>query len=191
MIFDSHYDTAAQRPYYEGIEKAEVLDPLTVKFTTKTKYFGNFESIALLTVIPKHIYGDFDKGPKINQQLIGSGPYILDKYEKGKRIVLKRNPKWWGWDVPYYKGQFTAEPFISSFRKENNTARNKLKKGDLDYMGFDPDTYTEKANGPEFGKTVVKVKIGKSGAWCFGYVGRKPKNPLFSDKNLSASPFGS
>jgi microcin C transport system substrate-binding protein len=76
VIFDSHYDTAQMRPYYEGIEKVEIIDPQTVKFTTKTKYFANFESAAGMPILPKHIYGDLEKGPKINHELIGTGPYM-------------------------------------------------------------------------------------------------------------------
>jgi len=184
VIFDSHYDTAQVRPYYEGIDKVEVVDPTTVKVTTKTKYFANFESIALMAIVPKHIYGDFEKGPKINQQLIGSGPYLLDKYEKGKRIVLKRNPDWWGWNVDYFKGQYNPEPISLKFVKEETVALEMLKKGDLDYNAMEPDTYVERAVGPEWGKTVIKVKAENIAPKGYGYVGWNLKNPFFADQKV-------
>jgi microcin C transport system substrate-binding protein len=184
VIFDSHYDTAQMRPYYEGIEKVEIIDPQTVKFTTKTKYFANFESAAGMPILPKHIYGDLEKGPKINHELIGTGPYMLDKNEKGKRIVLKRNPKWWGVNVPYFKDQDNVDPLILKFAKEETVSLEMLKKGDLDYNDLTPDTYTEKAVGPEWGKTVMKVKAENLSPKSFGFVGWNLKNPLFSDKNV-------
>ncbi len=30
----------------------------------------------------------------------GTGPYMLDRYEPDIRTVLKRNPRWWGWNEP-------------------------------------------------------------------------------------------
>jgi microcin C transport system substrate-binding protein len=184
VIFGSHYDTAAMRPYLEGIEKVDVIDPLTVKFTTKTKYFGNFESVALLQVVPKHIYQDYEKGPQTNLTVIGTGPYMLSKYEKGKRIILTRNLKWWGWNIDYYKGQNNVDPLILKFVKEDTVALEMLKKGDLDYMDFDADTYTEKAVGPEWGKTVTKVKVENSAPQGFGFVAWNLKSPFFSDRKV-------
>src|SRR3989344_5075005 len=91
VIFDPAFPTAHLRPFYESIEKAEVIDPSLVRFTTKETYFKNFEVIAGLAIVPKHVYGDPKVGPTLNKTVLGSGPYMLDSYEKGKRIVLKSN----------------------------------------------------------------------------------------------------
>jgi peptide/nickel transport system substrate-binding protein/microcin C transport system substrate-binding protein len=51
-------------------------------------------------------------------------------------------------------------------------------------MDFDADTYTEKAVGPEWGKTVVKVKTENSAPQGFGFVAWNLKNPFFSDRKV-------
>ncbi|MGL4236345.1 extracellular solute-binding protein [Tabrizicola sp.] len=35
---------------------------------------------------------------------IGSGPYVLDKSETGVFVSYKRNPDWWGKDLPFNRG---------------------------------------------------------------------------------------
>lgn len=45
-IFDAEYNAIHIRPYYSLFEKLEVVDPLTVKFKLKEKYFQNFEFAA-------------------------------------------------------------------------------------------------------------------------------------------------
>jgi peptide/nickel transport system substrate-binding protein len=40
---------------------------------------------------------------------IGSGPYVLDKSELGVFASYKRNPDWWGKDLPFNKGQWNFD----------------------------------------------------------------------------------
>ena len=35
---------------------------------------------------------------------MGTGPYILDKYKRGKSITLKANPQWWGLKDSFLQG---------------------------------------------------------------------------------------
>ena len=81
-------------PYYEKIDQAIVLNDKKIQFTVKEAYFGNFQVIAGMRVIPRHIYQD--PKLKMSKNLIGSGPYMLDQYIKGKILVLKQNPLWAG-----------------------------------------------------------------------------------------------
>ena len=184
VVFDPKYQTAHKRPYYEGIEKVEVVDPQTVRFTTKEKYFANFETAATMPVIPKHIYGDAESGSKINKSLIGTGPYILDKYEQGKRIVLKRNDKWYGTNLPFNKGQNNFDQLVLRFVKEDSVALEMLKKADIDYEGFTPETYVEKAKGPEWGAKVFKVKAVNSAPKSYGFIAWNLAKPMFQDKKV-------
>ncbi|MBL7716709.1 MAG: peptide-binding protein [Bdellovibrionales bacterium] len=184
VIFSDKYTTAHMRPYYEGIEKVEIVDAKTVKFTTKDKYFKNFEVAAGLSVWPKHIYEDAEKGKNLNRELIGTGPYKLEKYEKGKRIVLKRNEKWWGASLPALKSQHNFGEIVMRFVTENNVAFEMLKKGDIDYEELTPEYYTEKAVGPEWGKKVLKVKTVNKGPKPYGFIGWNLTRPIFQDKKV-------
>ena len=40
---------------------------------------------------------------------IGSGPYVLDTAETGVSVSYKRNPDWWGKDLPFNRGQWNFD----------------------------------------------------------------------------------
>lgn len=40
---------------------------------------------------------------------IGSGPYLVDKVDPGISITYRRNPDWWGKDLPFNRGQWNFD----------------------------------------------------------------------------------
>ena len=191
VIFDPKYNAAQMRPYFEGIAKAEIVDPLTVRFTTKDKYFGNFATVAgdNMYILPKHFYGDAAAGVKKNKTMMGSGPYKLEKYDQGQSLVLVRNKEWWGNNLPIYKGAFNFERVRARFIKESNIELEALQKGEIDVIGTDDipmraEDYVKKTDGPLWGKTVLKEKVENSYPKPFGYIGWNMKRDLFKDRDV-------
>lgn len=182
VIFDDTYNAIHYRSYYEGIEKVEIIDPHTVRFFTKKPYFKNEEIIAGLDILPKHIYGDAKKGKKMNKSVIGSGPYAIDKYQKGKRLVLKKNPKWWGHKDPAMKGNYNANKIVLRFIQEEQIEIERLRKGDLDYVFLTPEQYTKKTKGANWTKVIDKKKVQNKGSKGYGFIGWNLTNPLFKTK---------
>ena len=45
-------------------------------------------------------YGDFNKA----EAAIGTGPFILERYERGVKLVFKRNPDYYIKGLPYVDG---------------------------------------------------------------------------------------
>lgn len=73
------------------ITKVDVVDPLTVKFTLSSPFVAmipfladSFSSILCASNAGKDGFG--------STVAIGSGPWVLDSWTKGDKIVLKRNP---------------------------------------------------------------------------------------------------
>jgi microcin C transport system substrate-binding protein len=63
-VRDPAYNAAHLQPYFEGIDKIEVLDPHTLKAYLKNTYFQNFTTLVGMNLIPKHIYSDVEKSKK-------------------------------------------------------------------------------------------------------------------------------
>jgi peptide/nickel transport system substrate-binding protein/microcin C transport system substrate-binding protein len=185
-IFDDTYNAAHRRPYFENIEKCEILDPLAVRFTAKTKYFATLEQLASgLLILPKHVYGDAKEGVKKNKTIVGSGPYALEKYEQGQRIVLARNKAWWGNSLDFLKGQNNFERIVFRFVKEETVQLEMLKKGEIDYQWrLTPEDYVKKAVGAEWGTKVLKVKTENKAPKSYGYVGWNLRKEMFKDRNV-------
>lgn len=185
-VKDPAFKAAHRMPYYENISKVEVIDPYTVKITTSKKYFANLEvmaSVGYTAIAPKHIYGDPKK--KINKDLVGSGPYKVEAYNRGKNMILVQNPDWWGRKVAHLKGKFNFERIMIRFVKEENLEIEMLKKGQLDFNGLTPEAFVKKTNDAPFGTTILKKKVENADPTRgYGFVGWNFLNPLFQDRKV-------
>lgn len=184
-IFEPKYNAAHKRPYYEGIAKVEVVDPLQVKFYTKEVYFLNFDIAAGMMIIPKHVYSDVEKSKRMNKELVGSGPYSIEKFDKGQKIVLKKFDGWFGKGIPELKGEMNFQSITIRFVKEENVYLEMLNKGDLDlYDDLSPEQYVKKTDGGNWGKSVLKVKTENLTGKGYRYVGFNMESQLFKDKEV-------
>lgn len=176
-------------PYYEKISKVEVIDKHTVKFTASEKYFQNLTSLCDMIILPKSVYGDINKSVKMQKEAIGAGPYKLEKYDKGQSITVKRNDKWYGWNVPALKGFYNFDQVHFRFTKDDNILIERLKKGDIDYAEFkSTDTFLKATGKPFKPKTVSEKFIGlavkNDMPKSYGYIGFNFKDPILADKNV-------
>ena len=86
---------------WQYIDSVKATDPRTVEFKLKTKPYNpsivkNY--IATRLIVPKAVFGSIppDKIPAdTNLKPIGSGPFLLDKYDQ-TQVNLKRNDNYWG-----------------------------------------------------------------------------------------------
>ncbi|MFS4459289.1 peptide-binding protein [Bdellovibrio sp. HCB2-146] len=183
-IFEPKYEAAHLRPYFEGIEKVEVIDTHTVKFTAKDLYFKNFESAATLNVIPKHVYGDVEKSKKMNRSIVCSGAYQMTKFDRGQMIQLKKFDKWWGNTAPEWKGMYNFDTITLRFFKDENATLERAKKGELDYIDLRIEAFMKKTEGAPWGKTVIKHKVENSSPKSYGFVGWNQRKDLFKDRDV-------
>ena len=183
-IFDPAYQAAHAQPYYEGIAKVEAVDTHTVKVTAKDSYFKNFEVISTMTVIPKHVYGDVEKSKKMNRTLNCSGPYTLQKFDRGQMIQLKKFDKWWGNNSADYKGMFNFEMITMRFYKDENVALERAKKGELDQLDLRIEAFMKKTTGEPWGKTLLKHKVENKSPKSYGFIGWNLRKDLFQSKDV-------
>lgn len=183
-VKDPAFKASARMPYFEDVESVVAVDPTTVKIKMKKKYYLNLEVLATNPVLPKHIYSDpkkkFDGAP-----LFGSGPYKVEAYNRGKNIMLVRNPDWWGKDYPDQKAFGKFERVNFRFIKDENLELEMVKKGQIDFMWtIRPDNFEQKAVGDAFGKTILKVEATNKRSKDWGFIAWNQKNILFKDKNV-------
>lgn len=184
VLFNDAFPTAHMRPYYEGIERVEVVSKRVVRFHAKNTYFGNFISSAGIPVVPKHIYNDSVKGPQIHHDLIGSGPYMIERWQKGIRLVLKRNPKWWGLKDPLYKNAYNPDRVIFRFLANEQMAMEMLKRGEIDFMGLSADAYMKRTNSASWGTRAFKVKIANEYPKGSQYIAWNLERAIFQDRDV-------
>jgi peptide/nickel transport system substrate-binding protein len=89
---------------FRVIKSVEVADDTTIKIVTDGpdtmllhRFVGNGAGI-----LPKAAFEKAGGKEAFFKAPIGTGPYVFEKWTKSDRVVLARNPKWWGgtpkWD---------------------------------------------------------------------------------------------
>lgn len=181
-IMNKDYKAVILRPFYSFIEKVTVHSPYKISFKVKKKYFKNMDFIGGMPILPKHKYSNPKK--KYNKKIYSSGPYKLDVWQKGRKIVLKRNDNWYGFKVDNLKGTENFKKIIYRFVKEPNVKIEMLKKGKLDFLSMRPAMFAKMAVGKEWGKKVFKVAAKSDSAKGYTYVGWNLRDEKFKDAKV-------
>lgn len=183
-VFEPKYQAAHLIPFLQSIEKMEVIDTHTIKAYAKEKYYKNFDVVATMSIIPKHVYSDVEKSRKMTRTLVGSGPYMLSKFDRGQKIILKRNPNWAPAQDAYFKGAYNFETIDFRFYKDENIEIERAKKGELDMIELRAESYVKKTSGGPWDKTLLKKKIENDAPKSYNFIGWNFRRDLFQDKNV-------
>lgn len=117
----------------QQVEKVEVLDPQRVKFTFKANYPKRdlIQDVGGLPVFSKAQFEaekiDLEE-PRL-KPFIGSGPYMFDKMEPGRFIAYKRNPDYWGKDLPINIGRNNFDQLRIEYFADSTAAFEAFKSG--------------------------------------------------------------
>lgn len=118
------------RTYYKKVQKVEKIGENTVRFTFNGAGDREIPLImGLMPVLPKHLVTpeSFEKtGMAIP---VGSGPYVIKDVSPGKNLTFKKNPDYWGANVPAIKGQYNFDEIQIDFYRDSNAMFEAFKKG--------------------------------------------------------------
>ncbi len=95
------------------------------------------------SIVPKHVFEKAYAEGTVTEmwdvgtdpaQIVSGGPFILDQFVQGERVVLKKNPNFWGVDekgnpLPY------LDRYIFTIVPDINAALAKFLAGELDLYG--------------------------------------------------------
>ncbi|MDF3605750.1 ABC transporter substrate-binding protein [Paracoccus sp. DMF-8] len=63
---------------------------------------------------------------------IGSGPYVITRVDAGRRLVLRRNPDYWGRDLPSAQGMHNFDEIRFDWFGDANAMFEAFKAGEID-----------------------------------------------------------
>ena len=136
--------------------------------------------LALMPVLPKHAIDidKFDASPLAIP--VGSGPYIVSQVQPGQRIVFKRNPDYWGADLPSRVGFNNFDTVTVEYFRNDQAQFEAFKKGVFDvFMEGDPNKWATSYDFPAVkdGRVIRETFETRSPANMFGFVfnTRRPK----------------
>ncbi len=64
---------------------------------------------------------------------LGSGPYVISEAKVGERLVLRRDPDYWGRDIPSQRGLYNFDEINLDFYRDDGALFEALKAGLIDY----------------------------------------------------------
>jgi peptide/nickel transport system substrate-binding protein len=118
------------RTYYSKVARAEALDDRTVRFDLSGADDRELPLIlGLMPVLPEHA---IDAGAFENTTLakpVGSGPYTVVEIDPGKSVTLKRNPNYWGRDLPINRGLWNFDELRFDYYRDANAYFEAFKSG--------------------------------------------------------------
>nr|WP_321483087.1 extracellular solute-binding protein [uncultured Cohaesibacter sp.] len=140
--------------------------------------------IGMLPVLPKHAI-DPEKFSKSGMyQFIGSGPYLIDEVDAGSKVVLKRNPDYWGKDLPFKVGKDNFDEIKIEYYRDGTAMFEAFKKGKFDIQPeSDPARWADQYdfNAIENGDVEKKVFQSHLPTGMSGFVFNTRK-PVFQNR---------
>ncbi len=177
-IINPGVDAAQLRNYYNNLKEVVKIDDRTVKFIFDKPYFKSLEIAGDIPILPEHLYKFTDPMEFNNRRSnpVGSGPYVFEKWEVGREIVLTRNENYWG-----------PKPRIKKivFRAITNEIAElqALRSHEIDFMRPTSEQFSEVSADKQFLKEFKCLSF-----WVpqFGYsfVGWNQDTPFFRDRKV-------
>ncbi|SEN64838.1 microcin C transport system substrate-binding protein [Gemmobacter aquatilis] len=117
----------------QQVEGVEILGPHKVKFTFKPG-IPTRDLPADVGGLPVLSKAQFDRDKLDLEEsfltpYIGSGPYMFDRMETGRTLVFKRNPDYWGKDLPLMKGTANFDTLRLEYFADGSAAFEAFKSG--------------------------------------------------------------
>jgi len=135
------------------------LDAHTVRFVLPTRYAPFLRALGQ-EILPRHrLKAYVEKGAFASawgldadpKEIVGTGPYLLEKYLPAQRVILRRNPTYWRTDgagqrLPY------IEEIIYVIVQNQDVARLKFDSGEIDVYGVRGQEFADMKRGEEKGR---------------------------------------
>jgi peptide/nickel transport system substrate-binding protein len=151
-----------------SIGTIKVIDPKTVQIKLKEVDGAFLENIAMFAaaIVPKAVVEKIGDKAFANKP-IGSGPFLVDKYQRREETVLKRNPYYWR------KGQPYLDEVQFKFVPDANTRTLELRSGQVDVADGIPYNQVNSLKAA----SGLKVEVADSLKWDSIFFDTK-KKPL-------------
>lgn len=141
--FERFMKLSPQKSTFDQVASVTAPDARTVQFTLKDVYVPFEAAIGspLLWIMPREVIeADGDAGKRV----IGSGPFIFDKYDSGISFTGKKNPNY------YRKGEPHVDEIVGLVIPDDATAMAGLRGHELDFYQVAPQNVEPlKKSNPE------------------------------------------
>ncbi len=123
------------RGSWEKVAKAEATGPRTVRFTFTEPDRELALIMGMRPILKKAQWEGIDFAESGTDIIpISTAPYVIDDFEPGRFVSLKRNPDYWGKDVPFMRGQANLDEIRMEFFGDGTVMFEAFTSGVLTTM---------------------------------------------------------
>lgn len=160
------------------VSKVDILGPHRIKYTF-TPEAPRRDAIGLMgnmTIFSKKNFEEqnIDLTKPTKTPFIGSGPYVFESHDFGRSVTFRRNPDYWGKDLPINQGRHNFDRLRFEYFDDYDAAFEAFKAGIYTFRNETSEQHwATRYNFPAFEKGyVVKEEIPNSiiasgNSWIF------------------------
>jgi peptide/nickel transport system substrate-binding protein len=131
------------------VAEVEALDDYTVKMTTKEPTASLLDYFAdLLIITSKAQYDQFGPDAITQQPPLGTGPYMFKELVPNQRMVIVKNPNWWGGPVQ------GPDEVVYRIMRETEVRVTALLNGEIQIAQFVPPHLFDRVNNDPNAKII-------------------------------------
>lgn len=183
-----HRSTQEGNPLKGGVPGIEKVDEHTIAIELNYPYKGFLKLLAHAGcfIYPKEAYTHYQEQMRVNA--VGTGPFKLERVQKGVSVVLSRNKDYW--DVDQYGNPL---PYLDglqvNFIKEKSNELSAFRNDELDMVYRLPVESISEITGElkqarQKQQKEIPFKLQSTPSMAIQYYGFQHKSDLFSNKDL-------
>ncbi|MFT3730749.1 MAG: extracellular solute-binding protein [Hyphomicrobium sp.] len=121
------------RTYFAKVTKAEKVGDRGIRFTFEDANDRELPLIlGVMPVFAAHATTADEFASASMTPLVGSGPYTVSKIDAGRAISYRRDPDYWGKDLPVNRGRFNFDDIRFDYYRDASTMFEAFKAGNID-----------------------------------------------------------
>lgn len=117
---------------WSKVAKMEQTGPRSVRFTFNTPDRELAMLMGMRPILKKAQWQGRDFSQSSLMVPIGSGPYVIDRVDPGRSITFRRNPDYWGKDLPLNRGLNNLDVVRYDYFGDSSTMFEAFKAGETD-----------------------------------------------------------
>ena len=119
------------RTAWAHVENMQQTGPRSVRFTFDTDDRELALLMGMRPILQKAQWQGRDfQASGVDLVPIGTGPYVIDSFDTGRSLTLKRNPDYWGKDLPFMRGQANLDEIRYDYYGDGDVVFEAFKAGE-------------------------------------------------------------
>ncbi len=157
------------RVLFGFIDSVEEIDDrhlaIHLKVPVQLSDFMVFRTVAIM---PEHYWRDKDPSASTLVPPLNSGPYEITAFKQGRYVEYRRDPDYWGKDIPLNRGRYNFDTIRFDIYRDATVTREAFRKGLIDIWTESDARYWHGAfDTPAYHKGWVK-KIRQNQGFAVG-----------------------